>query len=353
MSKILPCAALLIVLAIGDGAFNSALTAGVVVVAPRASSGSARWADSSQAYEASSNGSVMVGYTSNASGYYRAFRWTAATGMQDLGDFGYTYAAAYGVSADGSVVVGEAWNASFEQRAFRWTAAGGLQDLGTLGGPYAVAADVSANGTVVVGQSWTAGERPSCLSLDGGVGNAGSRHLRRLRQRGVRGLCRRLGRGRNGAATPAGSSMPSDGPRRPGWCGSAIRAAVRARRSACRRTARSSSDGLPPAVMNVRFGGPLQAGCRISVRWAATGARRMTCPPTVQSWSEIHQLAGGQRRAFRWTAAGGMQNLSTIYSGRGSGSYLIYANAVSADGLHVVGYGYNKQKNRYEAYSTN
>ena len=93
--------------------------------------------NSSQGYENSSNGSVVVGYTSNAAGYYRAFRWTAAGGMQDLGDFGYTYAVAYGASADGSVVVGEAWNASFEQRAFRWTAAGGLQDLGTLGGPYA------------------------------------------------------------------------------------------------------------------------------------------------------------------------------------------------------------------------
>ena len=47
-----------------------------------------------------------------------------------------------------------------------------------------------------------------------------------------------------------------------------------------------------------------------------------------------------------------MQNLSTAYPA-GSGSYLIYANAVSADGAKVVGYGYNKSKNRYEAYTTN
>jgi probable HAF family extracellular repeat protein len=63
---------------------------------------------------------------------------------------------------------------------------------------------------------------------------------------------------------------------------------------------------------------------------------------------------GGLRRAFRWTASTGMQNLSTTYSGSvGSGSYLVYANAVSADGLHVVGYGYNKKTNRWEAYYTN
>jgi probable HAF family extracellular repeat protein len=62
--------------------------------------------------------------------------------------------------------------------------------------------------------------------------------------------------------------------------------------------------------------------------------------------------SSGARRAFRWTASTGMQNLSTTYS-VGSGSYLVYANAVSADGLHVVGYGYNRNTNRWEAYYTN
>ena len=61
----------------------------------------------------------------------------------------------------------------------------------------------------------------------------------------------------------------------------------------------------------------------------------------------------GLRRAFRWTAATGMRNLTTMYSsGVGSGSYLQYANAVSGDGVHVVGYGYNRSRNRYEAYCT-
>src|SRR5207247_7467848 len=88
--------------------------------------------NSSAAYGASTTGSVIVGYASNAAGNYRAFRWSPATGMKDLGAFGYAYAAAYGVSGDGSVVVGEAWDAGLNQRAFRWSAAAGLRDLGTL-----------------------------------------------------------------------------------------------------------------------------------------------------------------------------------------------------------------------------
>jgi probable HAF family extracellular repeat protein len=54
--------------------------------------------------------------------------------MQDLGTLGGDYSEAYGVSADGAVVVGEARNAVGFYRAFRWTASGGMQDLGTLGG---------------------------------------------------------------------------------------------------------------------------------------------------------------------------------------------------------------------------
>jgi probable HAF family extracellular repeat protein len=63
--------------------------------------------------------------------------------------------------------------------------------------------------------------------------------------------------------------------------------------------------------------------------------------------------ASGMRRAFKWTAATGMKDLSSTYAGSiGSGSYLVYANAVSADGLRVTGYGYNRSANRYVGYLT-
>jgi probable HAF family extracellular repeat protein len=77
----------------------------------------------------SADGSVVVGWARNAKGRQRAFRWTAARGMQNLGTLGGYESEALGVSADGSVVVGWAENAEGFRHAFRWTAAGGMEDL--------------------------------------------------------------------------------------------------------------------------------------------------------------------------------------------------------------------------------
>jgi len=107
--------------------------------------------DESEARGVSADGSVVVGVAENAEWQQRAFRWTAARRMQDLGTLGGWASVANAVSADGSVVVGSACNAAGKWRAFRWTAAGGMQDLGTLGGDWSAATGVSADGSVVVG----------------------------------------------------------------------------------------------------------------------------------------------------------------------------------------------------------
>jgi probable HAF family extracellular repeat protein len=149
--------------------FNALLSACVMsLIATAGWSQSLTWlgtlgGNQSEAFGVSADGSVVVGWAYNAAGQRRAFRWTAAEGMQDLGTLpGYDWSYPSDVSADGSVVVGRAANAAGRDRVFRWTASGGMQDLGTLGGCCSGASGVSADGSVVVGKSdgrafrWTA-----------------------------------------------------------------------------------------------------------------------------------------------------------------------------------------------------
>jgi probable HAF family extracellular repeat protein len=122
--------------------------------------------DSSWALGVSADGSVVVGWATNAAGQKRAFRWTAARGMQDLGTLGGDESAAWGVSADGSVVVGYARNAAGLPRAFRWTAAGGMEDLNityahllTNGSMFGAALAISPDGRYIAGWGYNAATR--------------------------------------------------------------------------------------------------------------------------------------------------------------------------------------------------
>ena len=92
----------------------------------------------------SGDGSVIVGWSGgpvpNTSIIeHHAFRWTSAGGMQDLGDFagGPDLSDAAGVTVDGDAVVGtgrylDPIDSSPMARAYVWTAATGMVDLGVL-----------------------------------------------------------------------------------------------------------------------------------------------------------------------------------------------------------------------------
>ncbi len=107
---------------------------------------------------ASHNGSVIVGYSD------AAFRWTRSTGMLPL-QSSPLYTDAYGISADGAVVVGY-----IDNFPFRWTQAGGYETLGILpGGFHAAAWAVSGDGNVIAGTSFGGGDRPFIWTRAGGM----------------------------------------------------------------------------------------------------------------------------------------------------------------------------------------
>lgn len=115
----------------------------------------------SRAYDVSADGNVVVGYSSDRNGVWRAFRWTPDSGTVVL-DAANRESTAYGVSADGEVIVGAMRDRRIGSpaRAFRWTAASGMQDIHTLNTPsQSNAYDVSADGRVVVGACITSDNR--------------------------------------------------------------------------------------------------------------------------------------------------------------------------------------------------
>lgn len=101
----------------------------------------------SEARDASFDGSVVVGGTHPASPL--PFRWTETGGFNLLSTS--VQGTAQATSGDGNVVVGDAL---FPSRAFVWTPGGGMQFLpgldGSLGG---VARAVNFDGTIIVGRS--------------------------------------------------------------------------------------------------------------------------------------------------------------------------------------------------------
>ncbi|MBY0587261.1 hypothetical protein K2X85_08805 [bacterium] len=247
----------------------------------------------SRAYRVSSDGSVVVGEGTSASGQ-EAFRWTSGTGMVGLGDLpgGAFVSSPRGVSANGSVVVGSGRTASgFE--AFRWTSGTGMVGLGDLpGGSISSTADgVSANGSVVVGQGFSA---------------SGSEAFRWTSGTGMVGLGDLPG----GSFSSTAYGVSADGSVVVGMGLSASGS------EAFRWTSGTGMVGL----------GDLPGGSFSSV---ATGVSSDGSVVVGRATS-----ASGPE-AYRWTSGTGMVGLGDLPGG----SFSSIANGVSADGSVVVGRG--------------
>jgi probable HAF family extracellular repeat protein len=127
------------------------------------------------------DGLVVTGYGTTPNGY-RAFRWTASGGMQDLGvPPAISFTAANSISTSGNAVAGNGGN-----RLFRWTSSGGMQNLGLLqGGTLGLATGISGDASIVIGYSnspssgglavrWTAQTGVQSLGTLPGGANGGS-----------------------------------------------------------------------------------------------------------------------------------------------------------------------------------
>jgi probable HAF family extracellular repeat protein len=97
----------------------------------------------------SADGLTVVG-DAYPNGSPRAFRWSAAGGIEDLGAFPDAVSSVRAVSADGRVVVGTSGG-----KAFRWVEGSGMHELGTPANAFgSPATGVSADGQVVCGWVW-------------------------------------------------------------------------------------------------------------------------------------------------------------------------------------------------------
>jgi probable HAF family extracellular repeat protein len=306
----------------------------------------------SYAFGVSADGSVVVGWAANAAGLPRAFRWTEAGGMQDLGTLGGGESRAFGVSADGSVVVGWARKAADQNRAFRWTEAGGMQDLGTLGGDLSEASGVSADGSVVVGWAYNAAGQTRAFrwTASGGMQDLGTL------PGGMESVA--FGVSADGSVVVGWADNAAGLPRAFRWTASGGMQDLGTLGGDWSRALGVSADG------SVVVGETWNAAWQMrAFRWTAAGGMQdLGTLGGDYSWAYGVSADGSvvvgetwnaawQMRAFRWTASGGMEDLNTTYASLlTDGSVLYGANAISPDGRYIVGWGYNAATGREEAF---
>ena len=270
-------------------------------------------ADSTEAYAASSNGSVLVGDI-GMYGPSEAFRWTAESGMTSLGFLeGGDRSSSRGVSSDGSVVVGWSKGPSGAE-AFRWTNDDGMIGLGYLPlakNNYSYAYGVSNDGSVVVGR---------------GVGQNSMEAFRWTESSGMVGLGFL-----SGAASYASSyafGVSADG-------STVVGKFYLGDDNTTEAFVWTESDGMVGL-------GHLPGGNHYSTAWAVSADGSIIVGSSITD-TDYYE-------AFIWDEIHGMRNLKNVLVNEyrlDLNSWTLYeATAISHDGLTIVGYGRNP--NRHE-----
>jgi probable HAF family extracellular repeat protein len=283
----------------------------------------------SYAFGVSGDGKVVVGWSLQETGAKRAWRWTPATGMQDLGDLGGGSAEAYAATADGSLVVGYSWDNSpgLGHHGFRWSATG-MEAL-----PTAYGFDVSADGKVVVGGAvWKEGvglisplgeccQFAHGVSPDGGTITGWTSTAKGIRAfhwtaaTGVRAL------GTLGGSESDGEEVSANG---------VVVGQARDKGEFWRAFRWTASSGMQDLGS---LGGPMARAFGVSDNASVIVGRALT------------SSSSASENAFRWTTKKKMQNLKRELLDAGVTAVqnwtLTTASDVSADGAVNVGFGRN------------
>jgi probable HAF family extracellular repeat protein len=291
----------------------------------------------------SADGKLVVGWGQGADNVERAFRWTAATGLEDLGTLGGTGARASAASADGSWIVGRSWTADEIQKGFRWSRETGMLEL-----PMAGATAVSDDGSLIVylGLRWKNGVTsqtcPDRIAFGEGVSGDGQtvvgwwsnghpdprQDTQAFRWREATG-CRDLGNLKEGAEA-IGEDANRDGSIGVGQA--------------------RDKDGFWKAVRWTPSGGTEDLR---TLGGSQSAAFAVSADGSVIVGQSLITSALGSERAFRWTTRKQMQDLKRELLDHGVKSVenwiLLSAADVSADGTVIVGYGRNPNKN-FEAW---
>jgi len=203
---------------------------------------------------------VVVGFSLGGGSTFRAFKWTATTGMTELATLEDGPSLAFAINESGQIT---GYAGATEYHAFRYTEGAGITNLGTLGGFASFGYGINASGQVT-GCSWTgSGELHAFVS-------SGSDPMQDL-------------------STLGGSQS----------CGVAInRAGVVAGWSYL------GGDNFQRAFSYTPGGSPQDLGTLGGPDSAATA---LNDDGTVVGWSTN---ASGERRAFVFTGAEGMRDLN-------------------------------------------
>ncbi len=269
----------------------------------------------------SRDGSCTVGFQdAGPLSPLHALRWTQASGPVDLGTLdppndGSRTSSANDASADCSVVVGHSNTTStFIVHAFRWTAASGMVDLGAPAGAerQSRGLGVSADGSVVVGDA------------EFQIGSPGGPFILSEAFRWTEGTFQSLGAG---AFRSVATAITADGALVVGQIAGASGSSAFRWTQPAGTVTLGALPGFPVAMATaVSDNGRVIAGTLST----------STVPLEPRSGNGPERGEG----AFRWTEAGGMQDLRQLLASRGvdmTGITLLTVSGMSIDGQWITG----------------